>query len=98
MKLVLPLVFAAAMTLATAPFAEGSDPVTAGGGQTAAKADDSAKPDKAKADYNPNETVCKTSQVTGSRLGAHRVCRTRAEWERTTRDDRNTISNMQSQI
>ena len=98
MKLVLPLAFAAAMTLSTAAFAENPDPATNAGGQPEAKADDSGKPDKPKPSYDPNETVCKTSQVTGSRLGAHRVCRTRAEWDHQTREDRSTISNMQSQI
>src|SRR5258706_5663172 len=98
MKLVLPLVFAAAMTLSTAAFAENPDPATSAGGQTGAKADDSGKPGKSKPSYDPNQTVCKTSQVTGSRLGAHRICHTRAEWDRATREDRSTITNMQSQI
>jgi hypothetical protein len=95
MKFVLPLALAAAMALSSAAFAQGSG-TAAGADQTAPKAEETAKP--AKPAYNPDEVVCKTSQVTGSRLGGHRVCRTRAEWDQQTREDRNTITNMQSRV
>ncbi|HZZ35314.1 MAG TPA: hypothetical protein VFE03_06280 [Caulobacteraceae bacterium] len=95
MKFVLPLAFAAAMVLSSVAFAEGAG-AAAGADQAAPKAEDTAKPSKPA--YNPDEVVCKTSQVTGSRLGGHRVCRTRGEWDQQTRQDQNTITNMQSRV
>lgn len=38
--------------------------------------------------FNPNDRVCRSIVATGSRLGARRVCRTRAEWEAQSAEDR----------
>ena len=38
--------------------------------------------------YDPEERICETVIVTGSRLGAKRYCATRAEWDERRRLDR----------
>ena len=38
--------------------------------------------------YDPNEIVCQTVSVTGSRLGASRRCATRAQWAEDQRMQR----------
>jgi hypothetical protein len=38
--------------------------------------------------YDPDERICETVIVTGSRLGAKRYCATRAEWDERRRLDR----------
>lgn len=43
-----------------------------------------AKPPKPK-------LVCRTNQVTGSRLGAERICKTQEEWNTITRDSRDRV-------
>lgn len=35
---------------------------------------------------SPNERICKTVEGTGWRLGRQRLCKTRAEWEKLTRE------------
>ena len=47
---------------------------------------------------DPNEKVCETIPVIGSRLGKKRVCATRAEWEERKRDDRQAVDQMQKQM
>lgn len=37
---------------------------------------------------NPNEVICQTVSVTGSRLGASRRCATRAQWAEDERTQR----------
>ncbi|MEW6597498.1 MAG: hypothetical protein AB1429_08380 [Pseudomonadota bacterium] len=32
-------------------------------------------------DRDPNEVICERQDDTGSRVSAHKVCKTRAEWE-----------------
>lgn len=40
---------------------------------------------------DPNEKVCQTESVVGSRLATRRVCATRAEWAERRRLDREAI-------
>jgi hypothetical protein len=44
---------------------------------------------------NPNQIVCISETVTGSRIGARRVCRTRAEWVEHREETRKTIERVQ---
>lgn len=55
-------------------------------GAAPAAAGDTASPKKS--GYDPNERICETVTVTGSRLGAKRYCATRAEWDERRRLDR----------
>ena len=53
---------------------------------------------QAKAGYDPNEKVCESIPVIGSRLARKRVCATRAEWEEKKRLDREAVDQAQRQI
>jgi hypothetical protein len=46
--------------------------------------------------YDPNEKVCESVKVTGSRLGVRRVCATRAEWAQRRLDDRRAVEQAQT--
>jgi hypothetical protein len=48
--------------------------------------------------YDPNERICETIPVIGSRLGKKRICATRAEWEEQRRQDRQAVDQIQKQI
>ncbi len=50
-----------------------------------------AEQGKDKPDPDPNEKVCQTELVVGSRLATRRVCATRAEWAERRRLDREAI-------
>ena len=41
---------------------------------------------------DPNEIICQTVQVIGSRLGASRRCATRAQWAEDHRNQRATLN------
>ena len=43
---------------------------------------------KTKAAPDPNERVCETLTIVGSRLATKRVCATRAEWAESRKQDR----------
>lgn len=45
---------------------------------------------------NPDEIICYKQEVTGSRLGTKRVCKTRAEWADFQLQERQTIENYQT--
>jgi hypothetical protein len=45
--------------------------------------------------YDPNEIVCQTVRVTGSRLGASRRCATRAQWAEDQRTQRSQLAERQ---
>jgi hypothetical protein len=47
-----------------------------------------AEQPKAKKALDPNEKVCETITIVGSRLATRRVCATRAEWADHRRQDR----------
>ena len=44
---------------------------------------------------DPNEIVCEKIEVIGTRLGAKRVCATRAEWAEKRKLDREAVDNAQ---
>ena len=46
---------------------------------------------------NPTEIVCERIGEIGTRLGANRVCMTRAEWAQRKKDDRETVERAQTQ-
>ena len=48
--------------------------------------------------YDPNERVCESIPVLGSRLAKRRICATRAEWEEQRRQDRQAVDQIQKQI
>ena len=43
-----------------------------------------------------NEVICRKEEVTGSRLGAKKVCRTRAEWADAQLQDRRALERAQT--
>lgn len=53
--------------------------------QTTAKKDD------------PNEKICVKEEITGSRLGAKRICMTRAEWADRKLQDQQELTRVQTQ-
>jgi predicted secreted protein len=61
---------------------------------TAVAASPASSPQKGK---DPNEKVCETQQVLGSRLAVRRVCATRAEWEERRQRERDIIDRTQVQ-
>lgn len=50
----------------------------------------------AKASKDSTRKICEVRGNTGSRLGAVRVCRTRAEWQEVKAEERATIERTQS--
>jgi hypothetical protein len=44
---------------------------------------------------DPNEKVCETVQEIGTRLGAKKICATRAEWAEKRKQDRETVDQAQ---
>ena len=44
---------------------------------------------------DPDQIVCVTEHETGSRVRAHRVCRTRAEWAEHQAEQRRTVERTQ---
>lgn len=46
---------------------------------------------------NPNEMICRKQEVTGSRLGAKKVCKTRAEWADAQLQDKQELTRVQTQ-
>lgn len=46
---------------------------------------------------SPNEVVCQKQEVTGTRLGVRRVCKTRAQWADQQLQDRQEIEKVQVQ-
>jgi len=47
---------------------------------------------------DPNEKICQSETVIGSRLAKRRVCATRAEWEERNRQDRQAVEQAQRMI
>lgn len=46
---------------------------------------------------SPNEVVCQKLEVTGTRLGVKRICKTRAQWADQQLQDRQEIEKVQVQ-
>lgn len=42
--------------------------------------------------HDPNQLICKREEVIGTRLGGHKTCHTRADWENIARDASQTTS------
>jgi len=79
--------FAATILVATA--------VPAAAQSTAASANQA--PANAAPVSNPNEIVCEKQETTGSRIGARRVCMSRAEWADRKLQDRQELERVQIQ-
>ena len=76
-----------AATLAVSSVSAWADPQQSA---TAPQADAKAK--------KQNDVVCETEEVTGSRLGARRVCATRSQWQQRQQTDRDAITKGQTQV
>jgi len=61
--------------------------------QAPAQGDGTHPPAAAQSSAKPAEPdkICKTITVTGSRLGGHKICRTKAEWDETARQAREMV-------
>ena len=46
--------------------------------------------------FDPNEVICRTTRVIGSRLGASRRCATRAQWAEDDRAQREALRSAQT--
>jgi invasion protein IalB len=44
-----------------------------------------------------DQVICETQEEIGSRLSAHKVCRTRAQWQQLRLDDRSATERTQTQ-
>ncbi|MBO9713128.1 hypothetical protein [Sphingomonas sp.] len=62
-----------------------------------AAAQDSNSASKKRKPLDPNETVCKTEDVLGSRLAKRRTCMTRAQWAERQHNDRELVEKTQTQ-
>ena len=60
-------------------------------GAAAAQTQTTAKKD------DPNEKICVKEESTGSRLGAKRICMTRAEWADRKLQDQQELTRVQTQ-
>jgi len=49
----------------------------------------------AKNTHDSNQVVCKTEDTTGTRLGGHRTCMTRAAWEQQAQNAKDTTNSTQ---
>lgn len=83
-NMVLAMVFAAVSTTAAPALA-----------QTQAGAP--ATPQQAAKPSDADQVVCERQEETGSRLGGHKVCHTRAEWAQFRRDDRSITEHVQQE-
>lgn len=50
---------------------------------------------KAKPKADPDQMVCESTPVLGSRLAKHRICMTRAQWAERQRTDRESVDHSQ---
>jgi hypothetical protein len=57
-------------------------------GSPAFAAEPATAPTDASKSADADRPVCKTKQITGSRLGAKRICMTRREWAQRSAEDR----------
>lgn len=52
------------------------------------------------AQIRPNDgdqVICEKEEDTGTRLGSHKICHTRSQWEQMRRDDRSATEHVQMQ-
>ena len=55
----------------------------------------SSSSDKARPLPDPNQKICETVTTIGTRLGAKKVCATRAQWAEKRRQDRESLDDAQ---
>ena len=80
------LAAASAFTLALAPGVQAQSPAQAGGAESKA----------ASAEHlDGKKRVCKAVTYTGSRLGATKICKSRAEWEELAETHRKVLERQQ---
>lgn len=46
--------------------------------------------------HDPNRMVCKTEEITGSRLEGHRTCMTAADWDAKARQGRENLDDAEA--
>ena len=51
----------------------------------------------AKKEFHPDDMVCRVYEVTGTRIGKQRICKTRQQWIEDTRAAQENLRNMQNQ-
>lgn len=44
-----------------------------------------------------DQVICEKQEDTGTRLGSHKICHTRSQWEQMRRDDRSATEHVQMQ-
>ena len=64
--------------------------------QAPAPATSPVSAEKVKSDYL-NERICRTEEITGSRLAKKKVCKTRSQWADQQLQDRQEIERVQTQ-
>lgn len=50
----------------------------------------------AKNDHSPNQMVCKQEDEIGTRLGGHKICHTRAEWDKIAHNGGDVVNAIQT--
>jgi hypothetical protein len=66
--------------------------------QAAAAPAGAAQPNAAPKKPDPNKVVCELQDQIGTRLGAHKVCMTVAQWEEFRRDEQSQTQHIQQNI
>lgn len=54
-----------------------------------------SEPKDAKAKNDPNQVICRTNDVTGSRLQKERTCLTRQQWDQQREELKRTVQRVQ---
>jgi hypothetical protein len=85
---------AAGFLAAALIFAAGASSVLA---ETSSAAPAGPPAAKASSKNDPNKIICKTEDTTGSRLGAKRVCHTRADWAEMERVTQQSVGDAEAQ-
>jgi hypothetical protein len=89
------MIAASTIALSASAFAA-ADPTSAQTPQPAATAAAATAPPTKNAP-DPNKLICKTTEVTGSRLGGSRTCLTRQQWDEMARANSQAVENAQNQ-
>lgn len=55
-----------------------------------------ARPQTDKKPADPNRTVCRTTEVIGSRLNTRKTCMTAVQWDQLEREQRMTVDKVQA--
>lgn len=56
------------------------------------------KPAGIKSASDPNKIICEKEDTLGSRLQAHKICMTRAQWAERRRNDRDVVDRSQTNV